>query len=164
MNRLYKHYYEGSKAIIWVVDSNDKDRMDESKVELHKILCSPELRDVIVLIFANKQDLPNALSREQVQDGLGMTHWISQSLELLKSLANETMLNMLPDDIIEIISIYTPERECRPWNRYVGLGAQTKCAVFESCATSKEKLSLHKGLKWLATQLDNSKPNNCIIL
>lgn len=159
---LYRHYYPGSKAIIFVVDSWDKNRMDQAKIELHKLLCKPELKDVIVLILANKQDQPNALSGDQVQDGLGMTYYVSQSPELLKSLAAETLLKMLPDDVIEIVSSYTPHRLCRPWNKYVGVGTQTKCAVFETSATAKT--GLNEGLEWLATQLDNSKQNNCIIL
>ena len=46
---------------MFVVDSNDRHRIDESRKGLETILAD-ELRSVPVLIFANKQDLPDAMS------------------------------------------------------------------------------------------------------
>ena len=40
-----------------MVDSTDRDRIDEARHELHKIVNDREMRDVIILVFANKQDL-----------------------------------------------------------------------------------------------------------
>merc|ERR1712098_1014840 len=64
----------------FVVDSNDKERIDSShnsdnsaKEELHKMLSEDELRDAILLVFANKQDLPNALSVAEVTKRLGLS-------------------------------------------------------------------------------------------
>ena len=51
-----------SLAQIFVVDSNDKDRVGEAHDELHRMLSEDELREAVVLVFANKQDLPNAMS------------------------------------------------------------------------------------------------------
>lgn len=42
-------------GLIFVVDSSDRERVDEAKVELEKLLEEDELRDVVVLVFANKQ-------------------------------------------------------------------------------------------------------------
>merc|ERR1712003_182996 len=58
---LWRHYYQNTQGLIYVVDSSDKERVQESREELHKMLNEDELRDAIVLVFANKQDLPNAL-------------------------------------------------------------------------------------------------------
>ena len=55
---LWRHYYLGAQALIFVVDSSDKDRIDEARQELHRIVNDREMREVIILIFANKQDLP----------------------------------------------------------------------------------------------------------
>merc|ERR1711976_822966 len=59
---LWRHYYANTQGLIYVVDSSDNERIQESREELHKMLSEDELRDAIVLIFANKQDLPNAAS------------------------------------------------------------------------------------------------------
>lgn len=48
-------------GIIFVVDSNDRDRVGEARDELHRMLNEDELRDALLLVFANKQDLPNAM-------------------------------------------------------------------------------------------------------
>ena len=53
-----------------MVDSNDRDRMEDAREELKKMLDEDELRDAIVLVFANKQDLPKAMSATEVTDAL----------------------------------------------------------------------------------------------
>merc|ERR1712003_573053 len=58
---LWRHYYQNTQGLIYVVDSSDKERVQESHDELHKMLNEDELRDAILLVFANKQDLPNAM-------------------------------------------------------------------------------------------------------
>jgi len=73
---LWRHYYQNTDAIIFVVDSNDKDRIDgyqgSASEELHKMLREDELRDAALLVLANKQDLPNAMSVAEVTDKLGL--------------------------------------------------------------------------------------------
>merc|ERR1712137_1263575 len=76
---LWRHYYQNTQGIIFVVDSNDRDRIDEShntehsaKEELHRMLAEDELRDAVLLVFCNKQDLPNAMSVNDVTTKLGL--------------------------------------------------------------------------------------------
>jgi len=69
---LWRHYYQNTEGLIFVVDSNDQDRLDAAKDELHKMLGEDELRNAIVLVFANKQDLPNALSTPDMTDRLAL--------------------------------------------------------------------------------------------
>merc|ERR1712137_696793 len=57
---LWRHYFLNTQAVIFVVDSNDQNRLKEARDELWKVLESPELTSAVVLVFANKQDLPNA--------------------------------------------------------------------------------------------------------
>lgn len=40
--------------------------------ELHRMLNEDELRDSILLVFANKQDLPNAMTAAEMTDKLGL--------------------------------------------------------------------------------------------
>ncbi|XP_030830811.1 ADP-ribosylation factor 1 [Strongylocentrotus purpuratus] len=69
---LWRHYYQNTQGLIFVVDSNDKERMVEAKDELHRMLNEDELRDAAILIFANKQDLPNAANAKEITDKLNM--------------------------------------------------------------------------------------------
>jgi hypothetical protein len=41
-----------------VIDSGDRDRIDEARLELDRILADREMRDCLLMVFANKQDLP----------------------------------------------------------------------------------------------------------
>jgi signal recognition particle receptor subunit beta len=59
-------------GIIFVVDSNDRDRVSEARDELQRMLAEDELRDALLLVFANKQDLPNAMSAAEITDKLGL--------------------------------------------------------------------------------------------
>ena len=69
---LWRHYYQNTEGLIFVVDSNDKDRIDAAREELQKMLQEDELKDSVVLVFANKQDLPNAMSAPEVTEMLGL--------------------------------------------------------------------------------------------
>jgi len=69
---LWRHYYQNTQGIIFVVDSNDRDRIDSAKDELARMLAEDELRDAVLLVFANKQDLPNAMKVQEVTERLGL--------------------------------------------------------------------------------------------
>ena len=69
---LWRHYYQNTQGIIFVVDSNDRDRVGEARDELHRMLNEDELREACVLVFANKQDLPNAMPPQDLTDKLGL--------------------------------------------------------------------------------------------
>ena len=56
---LWRHYYTGTQGLIFVVDCADRDRIEEARSELHRIINDREMKDAIILIFANKQDLPD---------------------------------------------------------------------------------------------------------
>lgn len=56
---LWRHYYNGTQGLIFVVDCADLDRIDEARTELHRIVNDREMKDALILIFANKQDLPD---------------------------------------------------------------------------------------------------------
>lgn len=58
---LWRHYFQNTQGIIFVVDSNDRDRVVEAREELQRMLNEDELRDALLLVFANKQDLPVCL-------------------------------------------------------------------------------------------------------
>ncbi|KAJ0895854.1 putative small GTP-binding protein [Helianthus annuus] len=83
---LWRHYFQNTQGLIFVVDSNDRDRVVEARDELHRMLNEDELRDAVLLVFANKQDLPNAMkyiqstcatSGEGLYEGLD---WLSNNI------------------------------------------------------------------------------------
>ncbi|KAJ6899695.1 ADP-ribosylation factor family protein [Populus alba x Populus x berolinensis] len=81
---LWRHYFQNTQGLIFVVDSNDRDRVGEARDELHRMLNEDELRDAVLLVFANKQDLPNAMNAAEITDKLGLhslrqRHWYIQS-------------------------------------------------------------------------------------
>ena len=67
---LWRHYFQGTDALIYVVDSCDHDRVDEACQSLHTILNSKELDSTTLLVFANKQDSPNAMSPVELSQKL----------------------------------------------------------------------------------------------
>ncbi|XP_043711903.1 ADP-ribosylation factor 1-like [Telopea speciosissima] len=69
---LWRHYFQNSQGVIFVVDSNDRERISEARNELQRMLSEDELRDATLLVFANKQDLPNALSVSEITNKLGL--------------------------------------------------------------------------------------------
>ncbi|XP_051140761.1 ADP-ribosylation factor 1-like isoform X2 [Andrographis paniculata] len=69
---LWRHYFQNTQGIIFVVDSNDRERVTEARDELHRMLSEAELRDATLLVFANKMDLPNAMKVPEITDILGL--------------------------------------------------------------------------------------------
>eukprot|EP00997_Jenningsia_sp_PLL12_P006089 NODE_2630_length_890_cov_386.950059_g2166_i0.p1 GENE.NODE_2630_length_890_cov_386.950059_g2166_i0~~NODE_2630_length_890_cov_386.950059_g2166_i0.p1 ORF type:complete len:193 (-),score=50.35 NODE_2630_length_890_cov_386.950059_g2166_i0:312-860(-) len=79
---LWRHYFNGVDGVIYVVDCNDRERVDIARNELAKMLGEELLSNVFVLVYANKQDLPRALSTAEVTERLGLRalkqHWYIQ--------------------------------------------------------------------------------------
>uniref|UniRef100_A0A4W3K0Y4 ADP-ribosylation factor n=1 Tax=Callorhinchus milii TaxID=7868 RepID=A0A4W3K0Y4_CALMI len=70
---LWRHYFQNTQGLIFVVDSNDRERIQEATDELKKMLQEDELRDAVLLVFANKQDLPNAMAIGEMTEKLGLS-------------------------------------------------------------------------------------------
>lgn len=71
---LWRHYFQNTQGLIFVVDSNDKERCNEAREELMRMLAEDELRHAVLLVFANKQDLPHAMSAAELTDKLMLTN------------------------------------------------------------------------------------------
>ncbi|XP_076304732.1 ADP-ribosylation factor 4 isoform X1 [Tachypleus tridentatus] len=81
---LWRHYFQNTQGLIFVVDSNDRERISEAQDELQKMLSEEELRDAVLLVFANKQDLPDTLTASELTEKLGLNslrnrRWYIQS-------------------------------------------------------------------------------------
>ena len=65
---LWHHYFENTDAVIFVVDSTDRERFDEAAEELHDLMKDDRLRNAALLVLANKQDMPNAANPAEITD------------------------------------------------------------------------------------------------
>ena len=64
----WPNYYEGTDGLVYVVDSSDTERLKEWTEELSTLLQEDDLKDVPLLVFANKQDLGLALEAQEVME------------------------------------------------------------------------------------------------
>lgn len=103
---LWRHYFSGTQGLIFVVDSNDRDRIDEARQELHRIILDREMKDALLLVFANKQDIPSAMTPAEITQRLRLAE--------LKEM-KDTPWYVVPsiattgEGLIEgLVSLYTP--------------------------------------------------------
>jgi len=68
----WKNYFENTDALIYVVDSSDRRRLEEAAMELSELLEEDKLSGIPVLIFCNKQDLISAVPAEEVVETMGL--------------------------------------------------------------------------------------------
>ncbi|GLJ29122.1 hypothetical protein SUGI_0574090 [Cryptomeria japonica] len=69
---LWTHYLRNAEGLVFVVDSNDRERIGEAKDLLHKMLSEDDLKGVSLLVFANKQDFPNAMNTAEIIEKLDL--------------------------------------------------------------------------------------------
>ncbi|KAK7127392.1 hypothetical protein R3I93_020089 [Phoxinus phoxinus] len=69
---LWRHYYVNTKGLIFVVDTSDHERIEMAAEELKMMMAEDEMRDVVLLVLANKQDLPKAMTVSELTDRLGL--------------------------------------------------------------------------------------------
>lgn len=135
---LWRHYYTGTQGLIFVVDSQDKDRIDEAKQELHKIISDREMKDCLLLVFANKQDLPGGKQRYNLCEMLWVEYLQNASSDMSPLLPVIlliwTVSALQPAEITEKLGL----NRLRDRNWY----------VHPSCATTGE--GLQEGLNWLS--------------
>ena len=72
IRKMWHNYFENADAVVFVIDSNDRDRFKAVKDELGNLVNHRLLRECPFLIFANKQDLPRAMSANNLSDALNL--------------------------------------------------------------------------------------------
>ena len=68
----WKQYYEHTKCLIYVVDSTDGKRLEETSLELDDLLNEEELHGIPVLVFANKQDMSTSKNPEEIAQAMSL--------------------------------------------------------------------------------------------
>ena len=66
MRNVWKYYYSSIEGIIFVIDSSNPDRIAEARDELLNLLHNEETKNIPIVIFANKQDLPKAIKVDEI--------------------------------------------------------------------------------------------------
>ena len=100
----WRNYFEETDGVIWVVDSSDKLRLNDSKEELHNLLKQEKLAGATLLVFCNKQDINGALTVEEIKNILQLDiitsrHWIIMPCSAINGNGLENGLKWLIDDI-----------------------------------------------------------------
>ena len=98
-------YYMSTDAIVYVIDSQDDEYFEESKAQFHKLLAHPTLKNALILIFANKQDLPgakdvNKLIQDYEFDKIKDHIWNIQSCSALKGEGLITGIKWLSEQLV----------------------------------------------------------------
>nr|XP_014341834.1 PREDICTED: ADP-ribosylation factor-like protein 3 isoform X2 [Latimeria chalumnae] len=68
----WKKYLENTDLLIYVVDSTDEKRFEETGQELAELTEEEKLNGVPLLVFANKQDLVTAAAAADIAEGLNL--------------------------------------------------------------------------------------------
>lgn len=123
----------GTQGLIFVIDSSDRVRMDEARQELHRIINDREMKDSLLLVFANKQDLKEgALFRFQFPRAFA-----AKGLEPKKSHRLTLLPAMNPQEVTDALQL--GKLKDKVWY------------VVPSCATTGE--GLLEGLAWLSNNV-----------
>lgn len=94
--RLINWCYLGTQGLIFVIDSNDRSRIEEARQELHRIILDREMKEALLLVFANKQDI------------VGGTWWqwrTPKKRTLSTGLTGSYILAMTPQEVQERLKL-----------------------------------------------------------
>ncbi|NXD24823.1 AR13B protein, partial [Spelaeornis formosus] len=78
IRNIWRNYYAESYGVIFVVDSSDIERMEETKQAMMEVLKSPKISGKPVLVLANKQDREGALSEADVIESLSLEKLVNE--------------------------------------------------------------------------------------
>ena len=93
--RLWSSYLRGCRGIVWVVDSADPDRFPEVREELWKyVFKNPDIKNVPLLIFGNKQDLKEAVQVKKIYSQLQLERMERNSNFILLPTSAKTGKNL----------------------------------------------------------------------
>ncbi|KAK7479308.1 hypothetical protein BaRGS_00029478 [Batillaria attramentaria] len=70
MRPLWRHYYDMVDAIVFLIDSKDRERLDEAVDELMLVVPDAEERTQPILVLANKQDIDGVMSPDEIREAI----------------------------------------------------------------------------------------------
>ncbi|KAK6117607.1 hypothetical protein DH2020_048654 [Rehmannia glutinosa] len=78
LRSIWEKYYEEAHAVIYVIDAACPSRFEDSKSALEKVLRHEDLQGAPLLILANKQDLEDAVSADELAQYLDLKNWMRE--------------------------------------------------------------------------------------
>lgn len=114
LQSLWDKYYAECHALIYVVDSADHERIDESVAAFRKMISNEHLNGVPLLLFANKQDLPGVLHPEDIKDRFKETQSLIGARDMQVMAVSALQGNGVNDGIKWIITKVNENAERRP--------------------------------------------------
>lgn len=84
---LWRHYFNNTDALIFVVDSQDRDRLPRAGQEFRSIISDPLMKNSAILVFANKQDMRGCASPTEVCEALGLPELRSRRWHVQSAIA-----------------------------------------------------------------------------
>jgi ADP-ribosylation factor-like protein 2 len=85
LRSYWRNYFENTDAILWVIDTSDKDRLLDCKRELSKLITEEKLLGCPICIMCNKRDLKNSLSDKEISEIMQLQDLIVNRHYVLKS-------------------------------------------------------------------------------
>ncbi|CAA7056194.1 unnamed protein product [Microthlaspi erraticum] len=76
MYPMWKHYFQQVSGLVLVVDSTDRDRIEEAKEFLNVVMDKIQGNvpdNVPVLVYGNKREVPGAMSASEISNKLDLT-------------------------------------------------------------------------------------------
>ena len=77
LRTLWHHYFDHVDGLVFVVDSADQRRFSLAKAELKGIYQHDSMKNVPMVILANKQDSKDAIKSESIADRMDLTSWFN---------------------------------------------------------------------------------------
>uniref|UniRef100_A0A8C1K3T6 ADP-ribosylation factor-like 2 n=1 Tax=Cyprinus carpio TaxID=7962 RepID=A0A8C1K3T6_CYPCA len=104
LRSYWRNYFESTDGLVWVVDSADRLRLEDCRKELSTLLLEERLAGATLLVFANKQDLRGALSKDDIREVLALDdikthHWCILGCSAVTGENLLTGVDWLLDDI-----------------------------------------------------------------
>ena len=78
-------FFTGTNAILFLVDSSDRGRVTEARDELFRVLKDESTKGCCILVLANKQDIPNCMSLNEVMSNLQLSEIKDHEWSILPS-------------------------------------------------------------------------------
>ncbi|CAN2387669.1 ADP-ribosylation factor-like [Pristimantis euphronides] len=76
---IWKNYYAESYGVVFVIDSSDVDRMEETKETVAEVLRHPRIAGKPVLVLANKQDQEGAMAEADIIEFLSLEKLVNDN-------------------------------------------------------------------------------------
>ncbi|ODV93028.1 hypothetical protein PACTADRAFT_47325 [Pachysolen tannophilus NRRL Y-2460] len=86
---LWRHYFSRTDALIFVIDASDIERLPDAKTEFYKVINDKELKNCLIAVLANKQDIPNALKPQELIEKLELDSITDHNWSVIPTIATQ---------------------------------------------------------------------------